>query len=336
MINSHQYIKRDNGQVVTERLLGDRWIQFLYSDMRERAPHLFKALTSSRASNLLSRINFEGFKAKSPRKTFELIHAWGLDVSEFLDEPETLDSPYKLFTRKIRYWECRPMPDDASAVVSPVDGRVLLGSFARENLLFIKSKFFNFNDLIGRAKGRWRGAFEDGDFAVFRLTPDKYHYVHAPVSGRVVDIYQIDGACHSCNPGALINLAEPLSKNKRAATIIDTDCPGGTGVGLVAHIEIGALMVGEIEQCYSKRRYDDPEEVFPGLELQKGRPKSLFRPGGSTVVLVFQPHRVGFAQDIIANQRSPKASSRYTLGFGDPLVETDLMVREYIGTAIRH
>ena len=228
------------------------------------------------------------------------------------------------------------MPADAQAVVSPADARVLIGSFAQDGLLYLKNKFFNFHELIGRTKRRWLGAFDGGDFAIFRLTPDKYHYVHTPVAGRVVDIYQIDGAYHSCNPGAVVNLAQPFSKNKRVVTIIDTDCPGGTGVGLVAHIEVVALMVGDIEQRYSQSRYGDPQEMIPGLKLAKGQPKSLFKPGSSTVVLVFQPHRISFEEDIVANQRSLEASSRYSLGFGVPLVETDLRVREGIARAKNH
>lgn len=171
---------------------------------------------------------------------------------------------------------------------------------------------------------------------MLRLTPDKYHYVHAPVSGRVVDFYHIDGAYHACNPTAEISLAQPLSKNRRVVTIIDTDCPGGTGVGLVAHIEVVALMVGDIRQCYSANRYESPEEVMPGSRLQKGRPKSLFKPGSSTVVLIFQPGRVGFEPDILKNQHDPRAASRYTVGFGASLVETDLKVRETIGRAHRN
>ncbi len=336
MMPSHQYIRRDSGEVMTEHLLADRWIGFLYSDMRERFPHLFKALTSNRACDLLGRINYEGLQATNPRKTFELINAWGLDVSEFLDEPETVDTPYKLFTRKIRYWQCRPMTAEQGAVVSPADARLLVGSFARENLLFLKNKFFSYQELLGRGKRRWLSAFAEGDCAIFRLTPDKYHYVHTPVAGRVVDIYEIEGAYHSCNPGAVVSLAQPFSKNKRVVTIIDTDCPEGTGVGLVAHIEIVALMVGDIEQRYSQSRYERPEEVIPGLKLAKGRPKSLFKPGSSTVVLIFQPQRISFAQDIVDNQCSLEATSRYSLGFGAPLVETDLKVRETIAHAKRH
>jgi len=65
--------------------------------------------------------------------------------------------------------------------------------------------------------------FAGGDFAVCRLTPDKYHYNHLPVSGRIVDIYEVDGCHHSCNPLASVAVASIYSKNRRVVTVIDTD-----------------------------------------------------------------------------------------------------------------
>jgi phosphatidylserine decarboxylase len=67
--------------------------------------------------------------------------------------------------------------------------------------------------------------------------------------------------------------------------------------------------------------------------LLKGQPKSLYRPGSSTDVLVFQKGRVNFCEDLIANMYHQGAQSRYSKGFGMPLVETDVKVRSLIGRA---
>ena len=128
-------------------------------------------------------------------------------------------------------------------------------------------------------------------------------------------------------------MVSPYSKNMRVVTILDTDASGGSGVGLVAVIEVAALMVGDIVQCYSEEAYDNPCPVSTGSFLGKGCPKSLFKPGSSTVVVLFQPGRVSFDRDLMDNQRSVAAVSRYSLGFGQPLVETDVRVRERIGVA---
>jgi hypothetical protein len=70
-----------------------------------------------------------------------------------------------------------------------------------------------------------------------------------------------------------VSLATPYSKNKRVVTVIDTDVGGGTGVGWVAMIEVVALMVGDIVQCYSQSEYKNPRPVETGMFLQCGYPK---------------------------------------------------------------
>lgn len=167
---------------------------------------------------------------------------------------------------------------------------------------------------------------------MFRLTPDQYHYNHVPVTGKVVDFYQIPVLYHACNPNAVVSVATPYSKNKRVVTIIDTDVEGGSLVGLVAMIEVVALMIGDIVQCYSEKKYDNPFPVGVGMFLQRGAPKSLFRPGSSTVILVFQKERIRFAEDITANMACPGAESVFSRGFGQPLVESDVKVRSLIAS----
>ena len=166
------------------------------------------------------------------------------------------------------------------------------------------------------------------------MTPDKYHYNHAPVSGRVKEIYEINGRFHSCNPGAVVQAVTPFSKNRRVVTIIDTDVAGGTGMGLVAMVEIVALMIGRIRQCYSAHQYDAPQPVTPGLFIRAGCPKSLFRPGSSTTVLIFQKDRCRFSPDLMRNRHRRDVRSRFSHYFNHPLVETELHLRETIGEAL--
>ena len=223
------------------------------------------------------------------------------------------------------------MDEDPRAIVSPADARVLLGSFADDSSLFLEGKFFDYDELLGIDRSRWLRLFRQGDWAIFRLTPDKYHYNHSPVSGRVLDCYDISGRYHSCNPGPVVVAATPYSKNKRVVTIIDTEVPGGSRVGMVAMIEIVALMIGHIDQCYSAVAYDDPRPIQIGMMIEKGRPKSLYRPGSSTDVLLFEPGRVAFCEDLVRNRFRPGVESRFSQGFGRALVETDVRVRSTIG-----
>jgi phosphatidylserine decarboxylase len=130
----------------------------------------------------------------------------------------------------------------------------------------------------------------------------------------------------------VVSLVTPFSKNKRMVTIIDTDVPGGSRAGLVAMIEVVALLVGEIVQCYSGEGYESPSLVTPGMFLGKGLPKSRYRPGSSTDVLIFQKGRIRFERDLIANMYLQGVESRFSQGFGRPLVETDVKVRSRIAS----
>ncbi|MBL0712454.1 MAG: phosphatidylserine decarboxylase [Desulfosarcina sp.] len=329
VLSNHQYIRRDSGAVVTENLFSDRLVNLFYSNGREIAPRLFRQLTSRRSNDLWAFLNFD-LTAGNPRRAARwVIRSLGIDLAECL-AADKLSSPRQVFERRIRYWQCRPMTETEDHVVSPADARVIIGSLARQSLLFLKEKFFNFDELLGFDKPFWCQAFQDGNFAIFRLTPEKYHYNHLPVSGRVRDIYEIEGAFHSCNPGAVVRMVRPYSKNRRVVTILDTDVPGGSGVGLVAMIEVVALMIGDIVQCYSDTRYDDPAPVTRGLFVRRGQPKSLYRPGSSVDVLFFQKSRIRFCDDLKRNLRHPGAQSRFSEGFGARLVETDVRVRSTI------
>ena len=327
----HQYVDRETGQVRNERLFGDRMIHFLYGRSREEASVLFTALASARISRLLAFANFD---LPFMGRLFGLNHflrKTGIDLSECVESPESFRTPRQVFERKIRYWETRPMADEPEEIVAPADSRVLLGSLSHVSQLFLKEKFFTFSELLGIDKMAWLQTFEQGDFAIFRLTPEKYHYNHVPVSGVVRDFYQISGLYHSCNPGAVVHQATPYSKNRRVVTIIDTNVEGGTQAGLIAMIEVVALMIGEVWQCYSKERYEQPLEISPGMFLHKGQPKSLFRPGSSTVVLIFERGRIIFSGDLIANSNRQGLYSRFSQAFEKPLGETEVKVRSSIG-----
>ncbi|MDD4862163.1 MAG: phosphatidylserine decarboxylase [Smithellaceae bacterium] len=330
----HHYVERDTRRIKTEQFYGDQAVQFLYSRIREQSSWLFRRLTTARISRVLGHMNYDGILAKRMNNYLDIHQQLNINPGECLDAPEKLNSLRRIFERKIRYGVCRPMPNDPRAVVSPADSRMLLGSFQEESGLFIKDKFFDYEEMFGVNKRTWLSAFRDGDFAVFRLTPEKYHYNHTPVAGKIIDFYQIPGVYHACNPHAVISVVTPYSKNKRVVTIVDTDVEGGTKAGLVAMIEVVALMIGDIAQCYSEKQYESPVSVGTGMFVKKGVPKSLFRPGSSTVVLIFQKDRVHFADDIAANMFYPDVESIFSRGFGKPLIETEVKVRSFIASSL--
>jgi phosphatidylserine decarboxylase len=328
----HQYIDRETFAPITEELFLDRVIGFIYSRLREDAYFVFRLLVSGRTSAFMAFLNYEFFLSRRITGVARFVKACGIDCEECADPLDLLDTPRKIFERRIRYWECRPMAKGKEVILSPADARMLPGSLAHGSGLFLKNKFFDLDELL--VKEQWIGAFRGADFAVFRLTPDRYHYNHMPVSGRVMDFYEVSGAYHSCNPSAIVALVTPYSKNKRVVTVLDTDVPGGTQAGLVAMIEVVALMIGRVDQRYSEEGYVNPGPIEAGMFLRKGCPKSLYAPGSSTDVLLFEEGRMMFDEELIANLRSPFASSRFSHAFERPLVETNVLVRSSIGQAV--
>jgi phosphatidylserine decarboxylase len=330
----HQYIERTTGAVADERLMANRIIRTLYSPKLENAPLLAKLTSSGKMSKVLGYLNYDNALSSRMSGMRRFLRNCGINEEELVDDPATLLTPRQVFERKIRYWQCRRLPRAARCVVCPADSRMMLGSLSDTSGLFIKGKFFEFPELLGGKGSRWTRRFESGDFAVFRLTPEKYHYTHVPAAGVVADFYSVNGRYHSCNPHAAVQLLTPYSKNRRVVTVIDTDSEGGDRVGYVAMIEVVALMIGQIAQRYSEERYNTPQRLEKGMQLRRGAPKALFRPGSSTVVLLFQPGRVRFAQDLVRNQQKEGVRSRYSTGFGLPVVETDVKVRSLLAHAV--
>ena len=208
----------------------------------------------------------------------------------------------------------------------------LIGSMEETSGLYLKQKFFSFPELLGEGSP-WQHSFEGGDYAVFRLTPEKYHYTHSPVSGRVLDIYSVEGRYYSCNPNAAVQLLTPFSKNRRVVTILDTDCADGSAVGRVAMIEVVALMVGQIEQRYSEHRYENPRASRRECSCGQARPRRCFAPAAARSFCSSSP--IAFASPTTWWRTSiaDGVQNRFSLSWAS-LTETDVAVRSLLATPV--
>ena len=217
---THQYIDRATGSVANERLMADKLIRTLYSPKLEDGSLLSKLASSRYLSEILGYLNYDNALSSRMSGMQRFLRSCGINPRELVDDASKLDTPRKVFERKIRYWEFRPLPRQDRCVVCPADSRVTVGSLRETSMLFIKGKFFEFPELLGGKGSRWQRRFVDGDYAMFRLTPEKYHYTHTPVAGCVADFYAMQGRYHSCNPNAAVQLLTPYSKNRRVITIL--------------------------------------------------------------------------------------------------------------------
>ena len=125
-----------------------------------------------------------------------------------------------------------------------------------------------------------------------RLCPSDYHRYHFPCTGTLSHYEDIAGALHSVNPIALASGADVFGANKRSLTVIETE-----SFGSLAYLEVGAFGVGSIVNTKREGPVEKMDE------------KGYFKFGGSTVVLVFEPGKIKFSEDLVANS----AGGRETL-----------------------
>ena len=271
-----RFHNRYTGQIETEQVYGEGFLRWAYGNPLGRA-----ALHAVVKRPFFSR--WYGRRMSTPasaRRIEPFIAAYGLDVAEFADPPESFRTFNEFFIRRLKP-EARPISD--SPVVFPADGRHLGFADADEIAgVFVKGQRFDLPRLLGdeTLAERYRG----GSLVLSRLCPTDYHRFHFPAAGTAGVARDIAGPLFSVSPLALRHRLAYLWENRRAVTEIETEA-----LGTVAMIEIGATCVGSIVQTYS-----------PGA-VGKGDEKGYFAFGGSSIVTVFEPGAVRLADDLLAN-----------------------------------
>ena len=111
--NQHHYIERDTGQVCSERPIGDWIVNYLYSKKREEVPFVYQLLGSQWFSGFLGWVNYDFPLGQSIPGIRRFLKNCAINLNECLDRPEELDSARKVFERRIRYWQWRPMTENS-------------------------------------------------------------------------------------------------------------------------------------------------------------------------------------------------------------------------------
>jgi phosphatidylserine decarboxylase len=342
-MSAHQYVESFRNAAANEELLADQVIRFLYSRRREEPGFLLNALGSGAVTDALAHWQFDR-RLREPKRMIENVaHRMMIRESETVAGFAHMRTLRDLFERQIRYWDVRPLPEASNVIVSPADGKLLPFAAFRNDSLPIKTKFVRIDELLG-GRNPWSRYAQDANATqrfsqssiarlsgvIVRLTPDVYHHTHAPVAGRVVRHETIDGKFHSCNPSALTRFTGSYAFNRRTITVYDSDVAGGSQVGLVAQIDVAAMMIGQIESRYSAVRYNNARALAVGDFVPRGAPVSLFRPGSSTSIVLWDAHRASIDASLIANSQRRDLQSRFSDWLGQPWVETRVAVRQPI------
>ncbi|UWR81676.1 archaetidylserine decarboxylase [Phaeobacter inhibens] len=284
-------VDRDTGETFEEVVLGESWIRWAYQNASAKPVEklLFR-------STLISRLMGAWFDSRfSKGKIKAVVEDLAIDMSEATEPTENYETFNSFFARHLKP-ETRPFRDDPREIVSPADGRVLVfPELAEDVFVPVKGHPMSVRTMLPGIADRFIG----GALAIVRLCPADYHRYHFPAAGRIADAQDLAGALHSVNPIALGAGPDVFGENKRSWTLIDTDT-----IGSYAFVEVGAFGVGSIINTRTSGA------------VQKMDEKGYFKFGGSTVVVVFEPGRVQFSDDLVTNS----AKGRETLvKVGQPL-----------------
>ncbi|KAF9029454.1 hypothetical protein BDZ89DRAFT_1101522 [Hymenopellis radicata] len=259
------------------------------------------------ARKLLKSLSIkQGVKYDAPESAAGIpafIEFHGLKVDDILDPLDSFKTFNEFFYRKLKP-SARPIeqPENPFRLVSAADCRLMVfESVSEATRLWIKGRDFTVAKLLGDVYKAEAPRYDGGAVAIFRLAPQDYHRFHSAVDGRIGKMEYISGEYYTVNPQAIRTQLDVYGENARK--IVPIDSPQ---FGKVMAVCVGAMMVGTI-----KTTVDDGEDVRRGQEF------GYFAFGGSTIVMLFEPGKVVWDEDLLINGRaSLETLVRVGMGIG--------------------
>jgi len=220
----------------------------------------------------------------STREIEPFIRKHKIDMSEF--EPIEYRSFAEFFDRRFRPG-VRRFPTASGEMGAFAEARYFAWSQLDADQQFpIKGRSLSAEQILGSAERAQ--PFLGGPVLLCRLSPVDYHHVHYPDDGRTLEQDWIGGRLWTVNWRALRNKEDILFSNQRQVNILQT-----RHFGRLAFVEIGALSVGRIVQVH-------PIEA----PYRRGDEKSVFRFGGSAVIVFGEPRLWRPSEDLLAHTQN--------------------------------
>ncbi len=209
----------------------------------------------------------------------------GMNLSEAEHDISEYPSFGAFFTRRLRD-DARPLAEDASTIVSPVDGQVsAVGLADGERLLQAKGLDYSLRELLGSDELTER--LVGGPYLTLYLRPKDYHRIHAPLAGAVRSCRRWPGTVYPVQPSFLRHVPGLFVRNERLVLELETE------LGLVAVVFVGAAAVAEISTPFEDGSVSHLR-FMPPISVDRGAEIGTFNLG-STVILIFQPESLELA-----------------------------------------
>lgn len=279
--------------------LGNEWyikesnvVRFFYGTIIGRLiVRIFSIPLFSKIMGLFLDSKLSKFKIKS------FIKKNNIDMS--LYKEKDYKSFNDFFTREIKNIDYSKNKDD---FISPCSSKLSVYDINEEGLYKIKNSYYRIKDLVNN--NFIYKEFIGGKLLIFRLEATDYHrYIYIDKGSKEKNVF-VPGILNTVRPIVLKHF-NIYKQNSREYTIMHTD-----NFDDVIQIEVGAIMVGKINNKHEEYTF------------KKGEEKGMFEFGGSTIVLMIKKDIVDLDNDIIKNSSD---------GF-----ETKVSVGESIGKRKKH
>jgi len=257
----------------------------------------------SQAMHWLTRIEWPPLKDRLIKGAIRLYQVdMGLAVQR---DPTAYPSFNAFFTRALQP-AARPLAEEPSAVLSPVDGAVSqLGRIENGRIFQAKGQSYTLQELLGE-DSEWCERFAEGHFTTLYLSPRDYHRIHMPLAGELRKMLHIPGRLFSVSPSTTRVVPRLFSRNERVVNLFETEH------GPMALIMVGAIFVASMDTVWagtvaplsrriSQWRYGQQKPVAP-VTLDKGEEMGRFNMG-STVVLLFPKDAIEWSDKLSADTK---------------------------------
>jgi phosphatidylserine decarboxylase len=214
------------------------------------------------------------------------VYSFKIKMEEAEKPLEDYPSIQKLFTRKLK-------PGSRSInseVCSPADGWLQFSNKINSQQELIQAKGFNYpaTELIALDE---KEAPQLEWFTSIYLSPQDYHRVHSPVSGKLVSITHVRGDLWPVNNYYVENLSRLFCRNERLIFTIDSNTNGKVFVVMIGALNVGKIASSHLPDFYSneyfsKNKYSKKVFRLSNIkEIKSGEELGTFMMGSSTVVL---------------------------------------------------
>jgi phosphatidylserine decarboxylase len=264
--------------------------------MREKLAWLYKLL-HSQVFGLVARIERPKWLVQWMIQT--AVDLYQIDLSEVAEPILSFKSLDAFFVRHLNP-QCRPFCQGAQDIAAPSDGLVQqYGDLLQDKMIQAKGFDYSVEQLI---PSQYASRFKNGRYITFYLSPKDCHLTFAPLSGQVIASCHVPGSLHLVRESYLEQHPGVYTHSERLVTFLQTER------GMVALVTVGAIRVGNISTTYDASIRTNrilsritEKKVEPPVSVTRGDHLATFHLG-STVILIFEPGAIEWAEDIAKGQ----------------------------------